>query len=108
MIHTTNGESRVNLDHLFITNANIFLPMSNLTRAQRLMLDPETGPAALAQGTPEQLAEGMGQATYTPPRGADDPEIQALTAIFSHGEGLKVLHETIQYLTSARRTRTRG
>jgi len=98
MIHTTNGESRVNLDHLFITNANIFLPMSNLTRAQRLMLDPETGPAALAQGTPEQLAEGMGQATYTPPRGADDPEIQALTAIFSHGEGLKVLHETIQYL----------
>ena len=41
---------------------------------------------------------GMGQATYTPPRGADDPEIQALTAIFSHGEGLKVLHETIQYL----------
>ena len=40
----------------------------------------------------------MGQATYTPPRGADDPEIQALVAIFSHGEGLKVLHETIQYL----------
>jgi pimeloyl-ACP methyl ester carboxylesterase len=33
MIHTTNGESRVNLEHLFITNANIFLPMSNLTRA---------------------------------------------------------------------------
>jgi pimeloyl-ACP methyl ester carboxylesterase len=98
MIHTTNGESRVNLEHLFITNANIFLPMSNLTRAQCLMLDPETGPAMLAQGTPEQLAEGMGQATYTPPRGADDPEIQALTAIFSHGEGLKVLHETIQYL----------
>ena len=40
----------------------------------------------------------MGQATYSPPRGADDPEIQALVAIFSHGEGLKVLHETIQYL----------
>ena len=40
----------------------------------------------------------MGQATYTPPRGADDPEIQALTTIFAHGEGLEVLHETIQYL----------
>jgi pimeloyl-ACP methyl ester carboxylesterase len=35
---------------------------------------------------------------YTPPRGPDDPEIQALVSIFSHGEGLKVLHETIQYL----------
>ena len=98
MIHTTSGNSRVNLEHLFLTNANIYLPMSNLTRAQRLMLDPETGPALLAQGTPEQLAEGMGRATYTPPRGPDDPEIEALVAIFSHGEGLKVLHETIQYL----------
>jgi pimeloyl-ACP methyl ester carboxylesterase len=98
MIHTTNRDSRVDLEHLFITNGNIFLPLSNLTQAQRLMLDPETGPALLAQATPEQLAEGMGQATYTPARGTDDPEIQALTAIFSHGEGLKVLHETIQYL----------
>jgi pimeloyl-ACP methyl ester carboxylesterase len=98
MIHATGGESRVDLEHLFITNGNIFLPLSNLTQAQRLMLDPETGPALLAQATPEQLAAGMGQATYTPPRGPDDPEIEALTAIFSHGEGLRVLHETIQYL----------
>jgi pimeloyl-ACP methyl ester carboxylesterase len=101
MIHTTSGESRVNLEHLFITNGNIFLPLSNLTQAQHVMLDPKTGPAALPQGTPEQLAVGMGQATYTPPRGADDPEIEALTAIFSHGEGVKVLRETIQYLVRA-------
>jgi pimeloyl-ACP methyl ester carboxylesterase len=98
MIHTTNADSRVDLEHLFITNGNIFLPMSNLTNAQRLMLDPATGPNLLAQGTPEQLALGMGQATYTPPRGADAPEVEALVAIFSHGEGLEVLHETIQYL----------
>ncbi len=98
MIHTTDDASRVHLEHLFITNGNIFLPLSNLTQAQRLMLDPETGPALLTQATPEQLAVGMGQATYTPPRGADDPEIEALTAIFSHGGGLPVLHETIQYL----------
>ena len=86
LIHTTSGDSRVNLEHLFLTNANIYLPMSNLTEAQRIMLDPETGPAALAAGTPEQLAVGMGQATYSPPRGIDDPEIQALVAIFSHDE----------------------
>jgi pimeloyl-ACP methyl ester carboxylesterase len=87
----------VNLEHLFITNANIFLPMSNLTQAQRRMLDPETAAAMLAQGTPEQLAVGVGQAMYTPPRDADDPEVEALTAIFSHGD-LEVLHETVQYL----------
>ena len=98
MIHTTGQASRVRLEHLFITNGNVFLPLSNLTQAQRLMLDPETGPALLAQATPEQLAAGMGQTTYTPARGADDPEIEALTAIFSHGDGLVVLHETIQYL----------
>jgi pimeloyl-ACP methyl ester carboxylesterase len=98
IIHTTNGGSRVNLEHLFITNGNIFLPLSNLTQAQRTMLDPETGPTMLAQVTPEQLAAGMGQTTYTPPRGADDPEIEALTAIFAHGGGPEVIHETIQYL----------
>jgi pimeloyl-ACP methyl ester carboxylesterase len=97
MIHTTGGDSRVNLEHLFITNGNIFLPMSNLTQAQRRMLDPEIAAAMLAQGTPEQLAVGVGQAMYTPSRGADDPEVEALTAIFSHGD-LEVLHETIQYL----------
>jgi pimeloyl-ACP methyl ester carboxylesterase len=98
MIHTTGGESQVRLEHLFITNGNVFLPLSNLTPAQRVMLDPETGPAMLARVTPEQFAAGMGQTTYTPARGADDPEIEALTAIFAHGGGLEVLHETIQYL----------
>ena len=98
MIHTTNGDSRVNVEHLFLTNANICLPMSNLTQAQRIMLDPETGPAALAAGTPEQLATGLGQMMYAPPRDGDDPDVQALIAIFSNENGLVVLHETIQYL----------
>jgi pimeloyl-ACP methyl ester carboxylesterase len=98
MVHTTQVDSPVRLEHLFLTNANIFLPMSVLTQIQRIMLDPETGPAALAAATPEQLAAGMGQATYSPPRDPDSPEVQALVSIFSHDNGLVVLHETIQYL----------
>ena len=98
MIHTTNVDSKAKLEHLFITNGNLFLPMSNLTQVQRMMLDPEIGPAALKEASPEQLAEGMGKATYTPARAADSPEVQALVTIFSYGEGLPVLHETIQYL----------
>jgi pimeloyl-ACP methyl ester carboxylesterase len=99
IIHTTGGDSKVRLEHLFLTNANVFLPMSNLTQAQRVMLDPESAAVLLKEATPAQLAAGMGQATYTPARGPDDPEVRALTTIFSHGEhGLEVLHETIQYL----------
>jgi pimeloyl-ACP methyl ester carboxylesterase len=98
IIHTTSGTSKVNLEHLVLSNANIYLPLSNLTRAQRLMLDDETGPVVLSQFTPQQMAEGVGQSLYTPARGPDDPEVVALTAVYSHGEGVKVLHETIQYL----------
>jgi len=98
MIHATGVESRVALEHLFVTNGNIFLPLSTLTQFQRLILDPATGPSILAQAPPEQLAAGMGQTTFTPPRAADDPEVEALTTIFSHGNGMPVLHETIQYL----------
>jgi pimeloyl-ACP methyl ester carboxylesterase len=98
MIHTTAVASEVRTEHLFITNGNIFLPMSELTNVQRVMLDPRRGPAALARTKPAELAAGMGRATYSPPRAADDPEVRALTAIFEHGGGLPVLHETIQYL----------
>jgi pimeloyl-ACP methyl ester carboxylesterase len=98
LIHATKIASKARLEHLFVTNGNLFLPMSNLTQVQRMMLDDDIGPTALRQATPEQLAEGMGRATYTPARAADSPEVQALVSIFSHGEGLPVLHETIQYL----------
>ena len=48
--------------------------------------------------TPELLATGMGAATFTPPRGPEHPEVQALAATFAHDDGIAVLHETIQYL----------
>lgn len=92
------GGSGVRLDHLVLSNANIFLPLSNLTEAQRLILDPSTGPDMLAALTPSQLAEAVGAGTFTPPRTRDDPEVEALAVTFAHADGLKVLHETIQYL----------
>jgi pimeloyl-ACP methyl ester carboxylesterase len=98
LIHAASaaeGRARVALDHLVLSNANIFLPLSNLTDAQRLMLH---NPELLERLTPEMLAAGMGQATFTPQRGPDDPEVQALAATFAHNDGVSVLHETIQYL----------
>jgi pimeloyl-ACP methyl ester carboxylesterase len=92
------GRSAMRLEHLVLTNGNIFLPLSNLTAAQRQILDQESWPAIAAVLTASGLAAGLGASTFTPPRTADDPEVDALSAIFGHADGVKVLHETIQYL----------
>ncbi|HTD07636.1 MAG TPA: alpha/beta hydrolase [Solirubrobacteraceae bacterium] len=89
------GRSEVAIDHLVLSNGNMFLPLSNLTDAQRLMLH---NPEILSQLTPELFAAGLGAVAFTPPRGPDHPEVQALAATFAHCDGIAVLHDTIQYL----------
>jgi pimeloyl-ACP methyl ester carboxylesterase len=92
------GRSAMRLEHLVLSNGNIFLPLSNLTEAQRRALDAESWSQAAATVTPSTLAQGMGATTFTPPRKPGDPEVEALTAIFACNDGIKVLHEGIQYL----------
>jgi pimeloyl-ACP methyl ester carboxylesterase len=92
------GRSATRLEHLVLSNANIFLPLSNLTPGQRQVLDAKSWSQAAATLTPAVLAEGMGATTFTPPRKPGDPVVQALTATFAHNDGIKVLHEGIQYL----------
>ncbi len=101
LIHASRcvaGTTPVQLEHLFLTNGNIFLPLSNLTTIQRLLLDPSTAAETLPRITPENFARGMGGATFTPPRAENDPEVEALAATFAHNDGIAVMHETIQYL----------
>ena len=93
-----DGRSAARLEHLVLSNCNIFLPLSNLTPVQRRLLDKESGPQIAAALSPSQLAEALGANTFTPPRDAADPEVEALAATFNHADGVKVLHETIQYL----------
>jgi pimeloyl-ACP methyl ester carboxylesterase len=98
LIHAANGaagRAHAQVEHLVLSNANLFLPLSNLTDAQRLMLH---SPELLSELTPELLAAGMGAIMFTPPRAPDDPAVQALAATFAHDDGVAVLHETIQYL----------
>jgi pimeloyl-ACP methyl ester carboxylesterase len=92
------GRSAMRLEHLVLSNGNIFLPLSNLTGTQRQILDGKSWPQIAPGLTPARLAEGMGASLFTPPRKAGDPEVDALTATFAHDSGTKVLHETIQYL----------
>jgi pimeloyl-ACP methyl ester carboxylesterase len=84
--------------HLVLTNGNIFLPLSNLTEFQRVVLDSSTAPAVLEALTPALLAAGLGATAFSPPRPAGHPDVEALAATFAHANGVQVLHETIQYL----------
>jgi pimeloyl-ACP methyl ester carboxylesterase len=92
------GRSATRLEHLVLSNGNIFLPLSNLTSAQRQALDAQSWSQIAAVVTPSVLAEGLGASMFTPPRRAGDPEVEALTATFAYDDGIKVLHEGIQYL----------
>jgi pimeloyl-ACP methyl ester carboxylesterase len=83
---------------LILTNANIYLPLSNLTAFQTALLDPATARATAAATTPEMLAAGMGASTFIPRRSLQDPEIAALAKSFAHNDGIRVLPDTIQYL----------
>jgi pimeloyl-ACP methyl ester carboxylesterase len=83
---------------IFLTNANIFLPLANLTAFQVALLDDATGRATAAATTPELLAAGLGQTTFMPRRTLDDPEIAATTYCLAHNDGISVLPDTIRYL----------
>ena len=93
-----SGDLAFELSRLVLSNGNMFLPLSNLNPFQRLVLDPASAPGVLEAATPEALAAGMGENTFTPARSADDPAIAALAQTFAYNEGVAVLHDTIQYL----------
>ncbi len=92
------GETPFRLTNLVISNGNMFLPLSNLTAFQRLVLDEATASQTLEQLNPEVLAAGLGQTTFTPVRELADPAIKALADTFEVNTGVAVLHDTIQYL----------
>jgi pimeloyl-ACP methyl ester carboxylesterase len=86
------------IDHLVLTNGNVFLPLASLTDFQKRLLDPDLAQTTLELVTPELLGEGLGSATFTPPRPANDPTVAGLVTTFAHHDGIAVLGETIQYL----------
>jgi pimeloyl-ACP methyl ester carboxylesterase len=93
-----SGASPFELEHLMLSNGNMFLPLSTLTNFQRQVLHADTAPGVLEVLTPDALAAGMGNATYTPARSLDDPAIAALAQTFAYNDGMSVVHDTIQYL----------
>ena len=83
---------------VFMTNANIYLPLANLTAFQVALLDEATGRPTAAAATPDMLAAGLGMTTFMPRRSPQDPEIIALAKCFAHNDGVAVLADTVKYL----------
>jgi pimeloyl-ACP methyl ester carboxylesterase len=83
---------------VIFTNANIYLPLANLTGFQKALLDPTVARSTARATTPEMLAAGMGFTTFMPRRDASDPEIAALAQCFAHNDQIAILPDTIQYL----------
>jgi pimeloyl-ACP methyl ester carboxylesterase len=83
---------------VILTNANIYLPLANLTAYQSALLDSTTGRDTARATTPETLAAGLGATTFMPRRPPEDPEIAALAKCFAYNDGIQVLPGTIQYL----------
>ena len=83
---------------VIFTNANIYLPLANLTGFQKALLDPTVARSTARATTPEMLAAGMGATTFIPRRDMGDPEIAALAQCFAHNDGIAVLPDTVQYL----------
>jgi pimeloyl-ACP methyl ester carboxylesterase len=82
--------------HHFITNGNIYLPLAQLTRGQKLLLNPLSGSVLSALMGGSEMAAGMADTTYTPALPAS--EVEALVSIFDYKGGTKVQHDIIQYL----------
>lgn len=86
------------ITHQFLTNANMYLPLANLTRFQKAMLNPMTSAMAVKRATPERLAAGLGETQYSPPLPPNDPEVRALVYNFAYQDGTRVIPATIKYL----------
>jgi pimeloyl-ACP methyl ester carboxylesterase len=83
---------------VILTNANIYLPLANLTGFQQALLDPTVARSTARAATPEMLAAGMAVSTFMPRRDLADPEIAALAKSFAYNDGITVLPDTIRYL----------
>ncbi len=91
------------ITHQFLTNANMYLPLANLTDFQKAMLNPTVSALAVKRVTPDRLAVGLGATQYSPPLKPEDPEVRALAYAFAWQDGTQVIPATIQYLNERKK-----
>lgn len=90
------NQDRYAIGHLIITNGNIYLPLANLTRLQKILLNRLTGPVATKLVTGKTLASGLNRTTHNV---KESPEkVRSNAFILGYQNGGKIQHDIIQYL----------
>jgi pimeloyl-ACP methyl ester carboxylesterase len=84
------------INHHFITNGNIYLPLAQLTTSQKALLNPVSGPLIASLITGERLAQGLAELTFATT--LPQSEIDSYASIFDYQDGTAVQHEIIEYL----------
>jgi pimeloyl-ACP methyl ester carboxylesterase len=82
---------------VILTNANIYLPLANLTAFQEALLDPAAARRTVSEITPEMFAVSWGKTAFMPRRTLADPEIAAIAKCIAYNDGIAVLPDTFQY-----------
>jgi pimeloyl-ACP methyl ester carboxylesterase len=95
-IYQAYEEKPYTINHHFITNGNIYLPLADLTRGQKALLNSRSGPLISSLMTGTRLAQGLSELAYATT--LPQSEIDSLASIFNYQDGLAVQHEIIKYL----------
>lgn len=95
-IYQAYDEKPYTIRHHFITNGNIYLPLAQLTTAQKGLLNPVLGPLLSSILPGDRFAQGLSESTFAVP--LPQSEIDSYASIFDYQDGTKVQHEIIEYL----------
>ena len=84
------------IQHHFITNGNIYLPLAQLTTAQKVLLNPIFGPLVSSIISGDGFAQGLADSVFATT--LSQSEIDSYVSILDYQDGSRVQHEIIEYL----------
>ncbi len=84
------------IKHHFITNGNIYLPLAQLTTAQKVLLNPISGPLISSILSGDRFSQGLADLAFATT--IPQSEIDAYASILDYQDGSRVQHEIIEYL----------
>jgi pimeloyl-ACP methyl ester carboxylesterase len=84
------------INHHFITNGNIYLPLAQLTSLQNALLHPTFGPLVSSIVGSNMWARSLAESTFA--TALPQSEIGAYASIMEYQDGANIQHVLIQYL----------